>query len=211
MSPRPYRSAVRERSAATTRSAILDAAEALFAEHGYARVTIGRIAQEAGVAPGTVYSAFGNKPGLILGLTERATGDDTIGEALSAVAAADDGPQIVALTVDSTGDVVRRHRLFLTVLIDNAAVEPAIGELLKGTQALLHERYGLIAARLGEVGALREGLGVDEATRVLEYFLSPEPWLRLRALGWSWRDGGRWLEQQLRFALLGTADGAHSV
>jgi len=49
-----------DRSAATTK-AILDAARALFARHGYAEVSIDQIAQRAGYAKGAFYHHFSSK------------------------------------------------------------------------------------------------------------------------------------------------------
>lgn len=46
--------------------AILDAAIAVIAEHGYHSAQISRIAQAAGVAPGTVYLYFKNKQDLLV-------------------------------------------------------------------------------------------------------------------------------------------------
>ncbi|WP_419703474.1 TetR/AcrR family transcriptional regulator [Promicromonospora sp. NFX87] len=201
--PRTYRSAVRERAAASTRAAILDAAEALFAEHGYPRVTIGRIAQEAGVAQGTVYASFGNKLALIRALTERAAEDDSIGAALSVVAEASDAREIVSLVVRGTGDVVRRHWRLMAVVVDNATADTEIGEISAGTERLLRERFRMVSARLATVGALRPGLTTARAVDVLVYYVSPESWLRLRGLGWSWQACQDWLRRELLFALCG--------
>lgn len=49
-------------------AAILDAAQAVIARHGYHRSQISRIAAEAGVAAGTVYLYFENKPDLLISL-----------------------------------------------------------------------------------------------------------------------------------------------
>jgi AcrR family transcriptional regulator len=203
MTSRPYRSAVREQAAASTRAAILDAAETLFAQDGYARVTIGRIAQAAGVSPNTVYVAFGTKVGLVRGLTERASGEDSIQETLAMIAEADDADRIVDLAVRSTGDVVHRHSRLMTVLVANASADPEIGATFQGTERLLRERFGLITARLGALGALRAGLTTDRATDALVYYLSPESWLRLDALGWDPEDQTAWLRERVRYALLG--------
>ena len=197
---------MREQAAASTRAAILDAAEALFAEHGYPRVTIGRIAQEAGVAQGTVYASFGNKLALVRGLTERAAEDDSIGAALTAIEQAPDGDTIVALVVHSTGDLVRRRSRLMAVLVNNAGADPEIGETSAGAERLLRERFRLIASRLDALGALRSGLTTARATDVLTYYLSPESWLRLRGLGWGWPACQEWLGRELLFALCGIAD-----
>lgn len=49
-------------------AAILDAAEAVIARQGYHSAQISRIAREAGVAAGTVYLYFKNKPDLLVSL-----------------------------------------------------------------------------------------------------------------------------------------------
>lgn len=49
-------------------AAILDAAQAVIARQGYHRSQISRIAGEAGVAAGTVYLYFQNKPDLLVSL-----------------------------------------------------------------------------------------------------------------------------------------------
>src|SRR5919204_4921386 len=60
-----------------TRAAILDAAARLFAEQGYVATTIAAIAREAGVAPQTVYAAFGNKREILTALMRsRVAGDE---------------------------------------------------------------------------------------------------------------------------------------
>ena len=56
---------------ATRRDQILDAANALFAERGYAEVTIGDVAQNAGVARGLVHHYFGGRKEVYVALVER--------------------------------------------------------------------------------------------------------------------------------------------
>jgi AcrR family transcriptional regulator len=50
---------------------ILDAASLVFAEKGFHSTTIREIAKQAGVADGTIYNYFDNKPALLLGIFER--------------------------------------------------------------------------------------------------------------------------------------------
>src|SRR2546430_15844731 len=57
----------RERAAATRRQ-ILEAAQRLFEQQGYATTTMAAIAAEAGVALKTVYVAFATKSGLLRAL-----------------------------------------------------------------------------------------------------------------------------------------------
>ncbi|MEV7864756.1 helix-turn-helix domain-containing protein [Streptomyces sp. NPDC088124] len=202
MSPRVYRSTVREQAAAATRTAILDTAEALFADHGYARVTVKRVAEAAEVAQGTVYAAFGSKPALVAALTERAAGDAGIGDTLAAVERATTGEEVVRLVVRQTRDLGRRHSRSMTVLFEAAAVDQDIAELLRKTEELRRERYGRVASRLERLGALRPGITVSDAVRVLEYFVTPQSWHRTRQLGWDWERAEVFLVDVVGAALL---------
>lgn len=53
------------------RDQILDAATHVFAEKGFHRATIKDIARQAGIADGTIYNYFNNKPDLLLGILDR--------------------------------------------------------------------------------------------------------------------------------------------
>ena len=66
--PRRYESPRRREQAASTRRAILDAAQSLFERDGYAATTMAAIASEAGVALKTVYVAFETKSGVLRAL-----------------------------------------------------------------------------------------------------------------------------------------------
>src|ERR671937_2858840 len=65
---RRYESPRRREQAAATRRQILDAAQRLFEQQGYAATTMAAIAREAGVALKTVYVAFETKSGLLRAL-----------------------------------------------------------------------------------------------------------------------------------------------
>ena len=53
------------------RATVLDAARRVFLERGYTGATVDAIAEEAGFSKGVVYSQFGGKADLFLGLLER--------------------------------------------------------------------------------------------------------------------------------------------
>lgn len=59
---------LRERRKQERRQAILDAAEEIFNDQGFARATMDEIAAKAGVGVATVYKYFGTKAGIIEGL-----------------------------------------------------------------------------------------------------------------------------------------------
>src|SRR5690242_61694 len=74
---RRYESPRRREQAEATRHAILDAAEALFGERGYAGTSVAEIAHAAGVALKTVYAVFGTKAEVLRALWNlRLRGDE---------------------------------------------------------------------------------------------------------------------------------------
>ena|SRR6476661_1780787 len=68
---RTYRSELRQEQAEQTRSRVISAAGQLFAEHGYARTTLNKIAKAAGVSPETV-QGHGPKAALLIAAIEYA-------------------------------------------------------------------------------------------------------------------------------------------
>src|SRR5215471_5671406 len=76
-SKRAYNSPRRAEQAAATRASILDAAQRLFEDQGFAATSMAAIAKEAGVALKTVYLAFETKSGLLRALWHlRLRGDE---------------------------------------------------------------------------------------------------------------------------------------
>ena len=63
--------AAQEQLIAMRRNQILDAAATVFAQKGFHSTTIKDIARAAGLADGTIYLYFANKPALLLGIFER--------------------------------------------------------------------------------------------------------------------------------------------
>lgn len=74
---RTYDGSRRKAQARATRRSIVEAAYRLFVERGYAGTTIDAIADEAGVAPQTVYGGFGGKIAILKEVIDQAlVGDD---------------------------------------------------------------------------------------------------------------------------------------
>jgi AcrR family transcriptional regulator len=67
----PARPGLRERKKQLTRRAILDAAESLFAQSGYDRVTVAQIADAANVSVKTLFTYFDSKEDLVFGDEDR--------------------------------------------------------------------------------------------------------------------------------------------
>jgi AcrR family transcriptional regulator len=75
--PSRYHSPLRERQAAATRRAIIDAALVLFGEQGWAATTLPTVAARAGTSVDTIYATFGTKSALLMTAVDVAiVGDD---------------------------------------------------------------------------------------------------------------------------------------
>lgn len=122
---------------------ILDAAERVFAARGYAATTVKDVAQEAGVATGTVYLYFPSKEELFLALIDRGT--RTVLEGI--VQARKDKPDVVAKLVASLEAAVRAfsaHRdLARVALLQAPGALPSCEEKL----AQLHRLFAAYVAR----------------------------------------------------------------
>src|SRR5919202_6696895 len=103
-SPRAYSSRVRDEQARRTRARIVQAADELFREKGYAGATMKDIAERAGVARDTVHAVFGTKAALIPAMVDLRLVPD---ESVANVA---EGPEGQA--VRNEPDPVRQLELF---------------------------------------------------------------------------------------------------
>ena len=78
-----------ERLLAARRNQILDSAALVFAEKGFHPTTIRDIARAAGVADGTIYNYFANKPALLIGIFDRMRAAVQPAEAVAELSAGD--------------------------------------------------------------------------------------------------------------------------
>src|SRR5215471_18728898 len=119
---RGYRSALRDRQAAATRQAVLDAARDLFLAQGYGATTVDQIAERAGVSKPTVFTAVGNKQAVLAAVRDVAlAGDDlplTIAERepFQAVLAEPDLCRAVVLMAEHLSDLWGRYARIREVL-----------------------------------------------------------------------------------------------
>jgi AcrR family transcriptional regulator len=206
---RRYDSSRRRAQAAETRSQIQRAAGTLFIERGYAGTTIKAIAEAAGVAEETVYSAFGSKRELLYGLVMKAVLGDPPVPFL-------DRPEIQAVVRER--DQHRQIRMFaqtMTPVLEGysglwrvmRAAEPSDPELATLVRQSMRGRMGgmreFITALLGN-GSLRPGLSTAHASETVWTLASPDLHGLLRLdLGWSPGRYESWLAESLERLLLG--------
>src|SRR5947207_15492572 len=139
-SRRGYDSPRRREQAAETRRKILDAAERLFSQHGYAAVAMPAIAAQAGVALKTVYLAFGTKAGVLHGLWDvRLGGDDqpipvTERPWYREMLGGDDPVALVRAAARQSRETKDRVGDLLRVIREAAVTEPALAGLWDRTE-----------------------------------------------------------------------------
>jgi len=209
---RAYDSSRRRAQAAATRRDILEAAQRLFEQQGYAASTIAAIAAEAGVALKTVYLAFETKSGVLRALWNLLLRGDQ-GEVPVAerswyreVLAEPDPQRQLRLNARNSRAVKTRIAGMLKVVRDAAPVDRDIEALWQRIQTEFHANQRVIVERLAERKALRRGLGVDRATDILWTLNHPDVWQLLVAeRGWTPEQYEQWFGDTACAQLLGAS------
>jgi AcrR family transcriptional regulator len=196
---RPYDSPRRREQAAATRRDILEAAQRLFEDRGYAATTMEAIAAEAGVALKTVYVAFETKSGLLRALWHlllRGDEDDApVGERswYRAVVEEPEPEQQLRLNARNSRVVKQRIGALLDVIRNAAPTDPDIGALWGRIQSDFYDNQRPIVEALHSKGALRAGLDVTRATDILWSLIHPDVWhLLVGERGWTPEEYERW-------------------
>ena len=182
----------RQRQAQETKDRIVAAARTLMREGGWTGTTIDAIAAEAGVAPQTIYAAFGNKRALLSGMREVMMRDSEIPELMARADAEQDGrrrlhlwAQLLRQQMETSYDVISIHR-------QAAASDPLVAAdyrkvLDNRSRAFREFVHGLRAD-------LAPGLNERTATDLLWCFSNEEIYRELVAeRGWSADRYQEWL------------------
>lgn len=200
---RAYHSNRREEQARTTRGAILEAAQSLFIQRGYAATTIDAIARQADVAVQTVYWAFGSKRAVLQAILDRWR------------AAAEIDETYIALMSDP--DPVRQMRLSVRIARNTGEKVGDITEMLRGAGAadaelrtLWHDinedrRNGIrgFIQSLADRDLLKPELDVERATTIHWTMVSQEVYqLLVTASGWTGEEYEDWVSGTLVTILL---------
>lgn len=120
---------------------ILDAGKAVLIERGYDDATTNRIAEAAGISPGSLYQYFGNKEAIIAAVIDRYTDHiaDRVTAHLSAHLGEPEEPQRIYATLDILLEAMEEEPGLLQALIEQTprlglgnkitAFEDRVGEL----------------------------------------------------------------------------------
>jgi AcrR family transcriptional regulator len=138
----------RSRDPERSRSAILDAAEALFAENGYEATSLREVGERAGTSRGTPAYFFGSKEGLYDAVLNRAFGraQELIREAQARASSLGGGPEaMLAELVGSYLDFLSSHPTFIR-LVERESLNGG-SQLAQNLPHLAAIQSGLEAAR----------------------------------------------------------------
>src|SRR5450432_1993375 len=170
--PRAYNSPERDERANATRRRILEAAAKLFAERGFAGVTMRGIAHGAAVSLATVYLYFPGKPALVAGLVDEvvSSGDLSVERVEAEAAPVEQLPTAAHSIDDELSDAWRLWQL-----------------------GPLHAVQRAITA-LEHTGALRAGLMPEDAVDIAYALAGTDVYRALvRERGWSHDRYEAWL------------------
>jgi AcrR family transcriptional regulator len=206
---RKYDSTRRQAQARETRMQIAKTARSLFLERGYAGTTIEAIADQAGVAPETIYATFKNKRQILSFVFDVSVGGDDQPvrvierpEPQAVLHETDQSRQLTMFAKDITGILNRAAPMF-EVLRIAAKTEPEIASLVK---RLLRERLRnmtAVAEHVARNGPLRERLDKNLAAEMIWSLTSPELYLLFtRDRGWTDEQYIEWLTDTLIRLLL---------
>jgi AcrR family transcriptional regulator len=208
---RRYNATRRQAQAAQTRQDILDAANRLFVEGGYAGTTLAAIARAAGVVVETIYRAYGSKAELfkavvqaaVAGGADRARVPVEQRPAIAAVIAETDPHRQLELYAATQPGIHARAGPLLRVLIGAAATDPELAELWTQIEKERLSGMGRFARLLADRGVLRPGLSAEEARDLLWTLNSLAVHdLLVRQRGWSPERYRDWLAAALARELL---------
>ena len=206
---RTYDGAARQARTRRTWAAVVEAAQSLFVERGYAATTIEAISDRSDTPQATVYRLFSSKRGILKALLDVSIGGDDRAVPMA------DRPQVRALLSDAdpanqlTGfaallrEIMARVGPVHRLLADAARSDQDAAALLAEIARQRHEGQQGIARSLARSGALRPGLGERDAADVIHALASPEVYgLLVTDRGWSGERYETWLRSILTGQLL---------
>jgi AcrR family transcriptional regulator len=200
---RTYRSPRRARAAADTRATILATAMRLFLERGYGGVTVGDIAREAAIAVPTVYASTGGKSAILATLIDQAERDPVVEATFAAIRRSRTPQDAVRATAHGVRVDNQRYHDLIQVMVTAATLDETATATLVESDRRYRQALARTADRLAQLGALKPGMTLDQATDILWFYLGHHAWRLLVAdRGWSWDDAEAWLGDQAAAALL---------
>ena len=211
---RPYRSDLRRQQAEQTRLQVVAAAAELFAQEGYARTTLAKIAAAAGVSVETVQT-HGPKAALMIAAVEYVTfeaiGDrdlleSDIGGRFLAI---DDLDVAVDYFVDVQVGLHERSAQIAVALYGGAAADRELDQYLNDLTAGIGRQVRRMLTVCRDRGWLRDDLPFEETAETAAVLTGPETYLRMvHRDGWTVAAYRAWLRRMMAEVVLRRAPDA---
>jgi AcrR family transcriptional regulator len=186
------------------RRAVIDAARALFLDHGYAATTISAISHAAEVPEPTLYRLFSSKLGILKALLDVSIAGDDQPLALPdrpSVAALLDEPDprtVLAGFAAMTTAINQRTNDVYNVLSRAADADSEAAELLGTLRQQRDQGQGRIVRALHRRRAFRGGLREHEAADIVHAIMGPEVYrLLVHDRSWTADHYQRWATETL--------------
>lgn len=157
--PNVKRRRTHERQSADTRATIVAAAAELFERDGYARTTVGAIAERAGVVIQTIYNSIGPKSAVLAAVLDRAAAGPEAPRPVPVflaerTALAETAKELVEMLSDWFAEVAPRLAAMNRVVAEAAATDDVVAQLERAQASRRFNNYGKAAdALLARPGA----------------------------------------------------------
>lgn len=184
---RKYVSPAREKQAADTKNRVIDAAETLLLEKGFAGTTVADIARRADVSPQTIYATFSSKAGIIMAAIEdRVLRDERNVDAIKQLHSTTDPVLILRSAARIIRNIYEGNAPTFTAVYGAGLVSPQLAELEKELNDLRREKQAPVVETLVASGRLLPHLDKD-SVRDLLWVLSGREiyYLLVVRRGWS--------------------------
>ena len=201
---RPYDNSRRQAQIRATRLRILDAAKALFIQHGYPPTTLEAIADAGDTSLPTLYRLFSSKRAILKIVLDTSFGGDdqpiAFGDRSEVRAALSqaDAISLIRAFARVIRDFMDRSSAIMHVLATAAEVDPEVGQLMDKIRRQRLEGQSRIVAALSALDALDPALSFSEAVDVTYVALSPDVHRILTVeRGWTPDQYEQWLVRSL--------------
>ena len=197
-----YTSTLRTEQAAQTRRRVLEAAAERFAADGFARTTLARLAEAAGVSVETVQAQGSKRSLLTAAVQQRSFGEPERGffsapRARATIEAANP-TEFCRHGADLVGELNAQTFRLWRAFSSAAADDPAIDRELDEQSTFIRGQCRQIVAMLNDRGWLRHDVEVGELGDSLWVLIGSENYDKLTArLGWTHEQYVAWLSRSV--------------
>ena len=203
---RPYHSPARQRQAEATRQRMLEAAQALFVQHGYAGTTLEAIAKAAEVSPKTVAAVFGSKRGILATILTPSAFGTRYQQVLEQLRATPEPERRIGFIAQLTRQVYETLTPEFELLRGASAVAAELAEVGRLVETRRRQYQAQFIAYVYEQGALHRDLPPEAGTDELWTLTSYDVYRMLvRECGWPGQRYESWLASVLVQRLLESA------